>query len=137
MSTPIGRFELVALDCRDHVGLARFYQSIVGGDIPHEGHDDWQELHTSNGVIAFQRVDDHEPPTWPGGDRPQQAHLDIRVDDLDDAEAAVVELGAVKVDEQPRPDDWRVFLDPAGHPFCLVRTSDETSSESSSDAASA
>ena len=45
------------------------------------------------------------------------------MDDLDAAEAAVIELGAVKVDEQPRPADWRVFLDPAGHPFCLVRES--------------
>ncbi len=29
-------------------------------------------------------------------------------------------LGAVKTGVQPEPDAFRVFLDPAGHPFCLV-----------------
>ncbi len=37
MSTPIGRYELVALDCSDHAGLAAFYHSIVGGEID-DGH---------------------------------------------------------------------------------------------------
>lgn len=130
MSTPIGRYELVALDCRDHAGLATFYQSIVGGGIDDAIDDDWTELHTPGGTIAFQRVDDHRPPTWPSGERPQQAHLDIEVDDLDVAEPAVIALGAVKVDEQPRPENWRVFLDPAGHPFCLVRSTGKTSATS-------
>lgn len=130
MATPIGRYELVALDCRDHTGLAAFYQSIVGGEIDDEVDDDWIELHTSGGTIAFQRVDDHQPPTWPSGERPQQAHLDIEVDDLDVAEPAVIAAGALKVDEQPRPDNWRVFVDPAGHPFCLVRSTSTTPSAS-------
>ena len=29
------------------------------------------------------------------------------------------DLGATKHDHQPKPDSFRVFLDPAGHPFCL------------------
>lgn len=41
----------------------------------------------------------------------------VDVDDLDEAEAAVA-LGAVKHDHQPGTS-FRVFLDPAGHPFCL------------------
>ena len=32
----------------------------------------------------------------------------------------VLELGALKCDVQPDPDRWRVYLDPAGHPFCLT-----------------
>ena len=31
-----------------------------------------------------------------------------------------VERGATKADVQPEPDAFRVFVDPAGHPFCLV-----------------
>ena len=119
MSTPIGRFSLAALDCDDHAALAEFYSSIVGGE-PKSFSADWIELHTSGGIIAFQHIDGYRPPTWPAGDRPQQAHLDIDVDDLDAAEAAIIELGAVKTDIQPTPEKWRVFLDPAGHPFCLV-----------------
>lgn len=26
--------------------------------------------------IAFQRIDDYITPTWPGGEHPQQLHLD-------------------------------------------------------------
>ena len=34
---------------------------------------------------------------------------------------AVLALGATKTAEQPGVPDgnWRVYLDPAGHPFCL------------------
>jgi hypothetical protein len=39
---------------------------------------------------------------------------------LDGAEAAVLRLGATKAAVQPRPDSFRVMIDPAGHPFCLV-----------------
>ena len=70
--------------------------------------------------IAFQRIPDYVAPTWPGGVHPQQMHLDFEVEDLDAGEAAVLALGAVKHDVQPMPDAFRVFLDPAGHPFCLI-----------------
>ena len=38
--------------------------------------------------------------------------------DLDAGETAVVALGATKAEFQPGTT-FRVFLDPAGHPFCL------------------
>lgn len=41
------------------------------------------------------------------------------VDDLDDGERGVLDLGATRTDPQPG-DNFRVFLDPAGHPFCSV-----------------
>jgi hypothetical protein len=41
-------------------------------------------------------------------------------EDLDVGEAEAVKLGAHRAEVQPRPDRWRVLLDPAGHPFCLV-----------------
>jgi hypothetical protein len=40
------------------------------------------------------------------------------VDDLDEAEAAVLTLGARRLSEAG--DGSRVFADPAGHPFCLI-----------------
>ena len=45
-------------------------------------------------------------------------HLDVIVDDLDVAEAAVLDLGTTKHGHQPGTS-FRVFLDPPGHPFCL------------------
>ena len=49
---------------------------------------------------------------------PQQIHLDVIVDDLYTAEAAVLDIGATKHGHQPGTS-FRMFLDPAGHPFCL------------------
>ncbi|HJR93500.1 MAG TPA: VOC family protein, partial [Acidimicrobiia bacterium] len=46
-------------------------------------------------------------------------HLDFDVPDMDEGEKAVLALGARKAEAQPGTT-WRVYLDPAGHPFCLV-----------------
>ncbi|WP_229706470.1 VOC family protein [Micromonospora sonchi] len=74
-------------------------------------------------LIGFQRVDGYQPPSWPAQRSPQQLHLDFAVDNVDEAEAEamVLALGATKADFQPGGDRWRVYLDPAGHPFCLLR----------------
>jgi hypothetical protein len=45
-------------------------------------------------------------------------HIDIAVDDLTDALASAVGLGATVAECQPQ-EDVRVLFDPAGHPFCL------------------
>ena len=118
---PIATFSLVALDCPDSNALAAFYQGIVGGELDTKFADLWTVLRTEVGAdIAFQQVNDYVAPDWPCG-APQQAHLDLDVADLDAGEAAVLDLGARKADTQPSPDNWRVFLDPVGHPFCLVK----------------
>jgi hypothetical protein len=49
-------------------------------------------------------------------------HLDIKVDDFDDAEAAVLALGATKAGSETKT--FRVYLDPAGHPFCFIKPQD-------------
>lgn len=46
-------------------------------------------------------------------------HLDIRVADADQAERKLVALGATRVPAE-RETGFRVFTDPAGHPFCIV-----------------
>ena len=117
----IAKYSLVALDCPDPEELARFYQQIAGGEVEvSTGSDDWVELQMEGATIAFQQVDDFRPPEWPDGS-PQQAHLDFDTPDLDEGEKAVLAIGARKTEFQPQPDHWRVFLDPVGHPFCLVK----------------
>ncbi|MER6913081.1 VOC family protein [Streptomyces sp. NPDC000594] len=111
----------VALDCADARGLAEFYQRLLGGEIHDGDDDDWVELVGHGGTtLAFQQVPGHTAPTWPEGDVPQQAHLDLRVADLDAAQAEVVALGARVLDPGSPDRIWRVYADPAGHPFCLV-----------------
>ena len=118
---PIATFSLVALDCPDPRLLADFYMQITGGHITQEtAAEDWFTLHTDSGSnIGFQRDADYEAPGWPNG-ASQQAHLDFDVEDLDEGERAVLAIGARKAEVQPQPTRWRVFFDPAGHPFCLV-----------------
>ncbi|MGI9028698.1 MAG: VOC family protein [Ilumatobacteraceae bacterium] len=122
--TGIARFSLVALDCPQPLELARFYAAITGWEVrgdPDES-EDWVQLVSPQGAtIAFQQAPGHQPPQWPSDDRPQQLHIDFDVDDLDAGEEAILAIGARKAEEQPGGDDFRVYLDPAGHPFCLVR----------------
>ncbi len=109
------------LDCPDPVALAGFYAALLGWTVDADGDDDWAEARSDDGHwIAFQRVDAFAPPQWPGQEHPQQMHIDVSVADLDAAEAAVLAIGASKHEHQPGTD-FRVFLDPAGHPFCLCR----------------
>ncbi|MFD7547701.1 VOC family protein [Streptomyces sp. NPDC059578] len=123
----IAVLQCTVLDCADPAALARFYGALLGGDVDRPDarwslDADWSTLHTPAGqVLAFQRVADHRPPTWPDPDRPQQFHLDLGVPDLDRAHDAVLALGARFLDAGPPPGGWRVYADPAGHPFCLVR----------------
>jgi catechol 2,3-dioxygenase-like lactoylglutathione lyase family enzyme len=119
----VGRLSVVALDCRDPSSLARFYSAVTGWPIIEDGDGEWVKLRGDGSVtLAFQLAPDHEPPEWPSAQRPQQVHVDFEVDDLEAGEERVLALGARKADVQPG-SDFRVFLDPVGHPFCLVRPS--------------
>ncbi len=114
----IARFPSVVLDCDEPGRLATFYGALLDWKVSEDGH--WAEVRNAAGdqCICFQQVDDYQRPEWPGQQRPQQMHIDVMVDDLDSAEAAVLELGATRADHQPGTT-FRVLLDPAGHPFCL------------------
>jgi predicted enzyme related to lactoylglutathione lyase len=114
----IARFPVVVLDCPDPKTLAEFYSALLEWKIERND-DDWWSVRAEYGdSLAFQKVESFNPPQWPGQDVPQQMHLDVVVDDLDAAEAAVLELGATKHENQPGTT-FRVFLDPVGHPLCL------------------
>ncbi|GAA3318066.1 VOC family protein [Arthrobacter ramosus] len=118
LAMAIARFPVVVLDCPDPKTLAEFYSALLEWKIERND-DDWWSVRAEYGdSLAFQKVESYRAPQWPGQDVPQQMHLDVVVDDLDTAEAAVLELGATKHENQPGTT-FRVFLDPAGHPLCL------------------
>lgn len=120
---PIATFDVVAFDARDPHALAAFYGDILGWQIdPEETDERWVQLRSETGAtLAFQYAPEHVAPAWPSASEHLQAHLDFYVDDLDAAEQRAIALGAVKTEVQPNPMSFRVYLDPAGHPFCLVR----------------
>lgn len=119
------RLQLTALDCPDPLVLAHFYSQLTGLEVEPLGDfkpEDVQWIELLNGskpTLAFQKVPNFMAPTWPEGAIPQQAHLDFTIDDLDRGEAHVLAIGATKAEHQPGTS-FRVYLDPVGHPFCLV-----------------
>lgn len=117
----LARMRSVVLDCPDPRSLAEFYRAVVGGEIT-AAEDDWVVLTVDGLRLAFQLAEEFAPPTWPTGERPQQFHLDVTVDDVEAVEPQVLGLGATKHAVQPGEatgDTFRVYLDPTGHPFCL------------------
>jgi len=117
--TAIATLGAVVLDCREPLVVAEFYSAITGVPIGRL-EDDWVQLDGPGG-LAFQLAPDHTPPQWPSAQHPQQFHLDLDTPDLNVAEAQVLALGARKHEHQPGTT-FRVYLDPAGHPFCLCLT---------------
>jgi catechol 2,3-dioxygenase-like lactoylglutathione lyase family enzyme len=121
--TPPSRLRLstVVLDAPDARALAAFYRRLLGWATTAE-EPDWVLLAAPDGGtnLAFQTEPAYVRPTWPGrpGNQLMMLHLDIEVDDLEIAGAHAIAAGAVLADDQPQ-DDVRVYLDPAGHPFCL------------------
>ena len=112
------------IDSNDADGLSRFYEKLLGwtrfpGDeftvlanVAQQGFPTW---------ITFQQVDDYVPPVWPASTDAQQqmAHLDFHVEDVNEAVKHALACGATMADVQLE-DGWRVMIDPAGHPFCLL-----------------
>ena len=115
------RLTTVVLGAPDIRALADFYRRLLGWTVERD-EDDWIKLSAPDGgtALAIQLEPDHVRPTWPAGpgDQQMQLHLDIQVDDLEEAGAHALAAGAVLAEHQFE-NDVRVYLDPAGHPFCL------------------
>ena len=109
------------LDSADAHLLADFYQRLLGGRFG-KVEADWVTLAPADGgmTLAFATEPLFVPPIWPSSPTEQQMmiHLDFEVDDLDEAEAHALAVGARLASYQPQ-ELVRVMLDPAGHPFCL------------------
>lgn len=114
----MGQYAAATIDATDAALLARFYAALLGMEVSYEGPEG--AMITGDGKsVMFQQVSGYNAPRWPDPAYPQQAHLDIAVDDLDAGEARALQLGATRLDGGGA--GFRVFADPAGHPFCLTR----------------
>jgi catechol 2,3-dioxygenase-like lactoylglutathione lyase family enzyme len=113
------RLGSVSLDCADPRSLADFWSTLLGGEIAYQS-DNFVAVQLNGMWLTAITVDNYVPPTWPGDDSPKQIHLDLAVKDLAAAAEVALSLGATRCEVQPDPDTYLVFLDPAGHPFCLT-----------------
>ncbi len=113
------RVGAVSVDCPDPAALGEFYKNVLDLQVMFSS-DEFVALQGAGVLLTFQRVADHRPPTWPDGAVPKQLHLELAVSDLDGQEARILALGATKAAVQPNPENWRVLIDPVGHPFCIT-----------------
>lgn len=111
------------LDSADSEALSDFYAKLLG----------WTKFHydaewiivvseDKEGVpLVFQQVDTYEKPTWPSeqGKQQQMVHLDFYVDNVEESVEYALSCGATVAKKQFN-NIWRVMLDPAGHPFCIL-----------------
>ncbi|MCD0446496.1 VOC family protein [Glycomyces sp. A-F 0318] len=111
------------IDCPDPMKLAAFYAAVVGRGLTDSSDDDWAGITYGEVELAFQRVEEYRPPSWPGSEHPKQYHLDFEVDEFEPEQRRVIELGATWQKDFIRDDGygWQVYTDPVGHPFCLCR----------------
>ena len=107
----------VTVDTADAPALGRFYSGLLGLDMTYEG-PEGVLIGTEGQQVMFQQVAELQRPRWPDPTYPQQMHLDITVDDADEAERAALALGAERLPGDG--ENWRVYADPHGHPFCLL-----------------
>jgi predicted enzyme related to lactoylglutathione lyase len=121
MSSAVPTFGSVVLDCPDPLALAGFYREVLDWPDEPKAQEDGHWVMLANPLggprLEFQRVDGYRAPEWPGQEIPQQSHLDLEVEDLEAAHERVLGIGAKLLDD--KPETFRVYADPAGHPFCL------------------
>jgi predicted enzyme related to lactoylglutathione lyase len=108
----------VTIDCVDPVRVARFWSALLGRE-PGPAQDGW--------VYLGQRGDPQprlvfQPVAEPRAGK-VRIHLDITVDDIDEAMALVRDLGGRFTGERHDYDEGVVVVmtDPEDHEFCLVR----------------
>ena len=112
---PVGRLEVVAIDCADPEPLIEFWCAMLGTSV--RGREpDWISLHPvipDGPRLAFQVV----PEPKAGKNR---VLLDVHVEHVARAVERRVALGGTPVGALTEEDEGRqVMLDPGGNDFCL------------------
>lgn len=116
------KYQVVVFDAADLTAESSFWAGVLDGTVDVD--DDWHMVMVDGEPrVGVQLAPDHVPPDWPHGTPKQQIHLDLWVDDFEVAHDNVMSLGARVLQEaasdSDAPDNFQVYADPAGHPFCL------------------
>jgi len=117
--------QVVVFDAADLNAESTFWARLLGGTVDAE--DDWHMvLVNGEPKVGSSSRPNHVPPEWPEG-APQQIHLDLWVDDFEEAHTEVMSAGARLLQAAANTDsadNFQVYADPAGHPFCLCWVKD-------------
>jgi predicted enzyme related to lactoylglutathione lyase len=118
MPEAIGRLHWIVIDTVDPARIAPFWCALLGVRERGWFGEDYLMLTADGGAppVAFQRVPEAKAVK-------NRLHVDLAVDDLDDAFARIVALGGSAVSdilEMSGGYRWRVMADPEGNEFCIV-----------------
>lgn len=113
----------VVLDSGDSEALSDFYQRLLGWKKKRID-EEWIVVFSDAGEglpLVFQEVPSYQRPVWPWEAEKQQqmAHLDFYTDDVEASVRHALSCGATLSAVQ-LGEGWKVLLDPAGHPFCIL-----------------
>ena len=113
----------IVLDSGNSEELSAFYEKLLGWT-KHRYDEEWIIVSSGGGEgtpLVFQEVKNYERPVWPGvsGKQQQMLHLDFYVDDIEKGVRRALSCGA-ELSKIQLEDGWRVLLDQAGHPFCIL-----------------
>jgi predicted enzyme related to lactoylglutathione lyase len=120
---PIGSINGLVIDGDDTHALAAFWSALFATSVESDENDGHyiDLLPTREGlVLRFQRVPEMKTIK-------NRLHLDVEVDDVEEAVRRVERLGGSVV---RRPEDeygWRfvIMADPEGNEFCLIHRTDD------------
>ncbi len=109
----------ISIDCADPAQLAAFYVEVLHGAMEWSSEASAAVRVSPDIVLVCQRVADYRPPAWPSS---SILHLDLAGDE--GADPAALEQRALRAGARVAAAQfdsrWRVYLDPAGHPFCIT-----------------
>ncbi len=116
---------VIVFDASDLDSESRFWAGLLGGTVRRDGA--WHSIVVDGEwIMGVQHAPNHIPPQWPSGGQQQQVHLDLHVDDLDEAGRQAIDLGGRLLQPARRPADnpdgeelFAVYASPAGHPLCF------------------
>jgi glyoxalase superfamily protein len=110
--------QVLVFDAADLAAESAFWAGVLDGTVDAE--EDWHRVMVhGESRVAVQLAPNHVPPDWPDGTPEQQIHLDLWVEDFAAAHDRVMSLGARVLKPPEGDDNFQVYADPAGHPFCL------------------
>jgi predicted enzyme related to lactoylglutathione lyase len=93
---------VIVLDAKDIEAESSFWAGLLGGTVHRD--DDWHSIVVDGEwIMGIQHAPNHIPPQWPTGSQQQQAHLDLHVDDIDDAGRHAVSLGGKLLQARGQP----------------------------------
>jgi len=112
---------VVVLDCAEPEKLAAFYKELLDAEETDATANRVEICGAGGTRMAFRRDVNATPPSWPRPENSLQAHIDFVVEDLDEVERKVVELGGrpLETKDAAGPFEERGYADPAGHSFTL------------------